>query len=73
MADPATIPETTVSRDATLVRRLRIAGGLIAGGLLVELFTLYWWSPASFLVFAGVGGALAGLGVLAYLLTIVSR
>lgn len=52
-------------------RRLRIAASLIAAGLLVELATLFWAHPTSFLVFLLAVASLVGLGVLLYLWTLL--
>jgi hypothetical protein len=53
--------------------RLRIAGALIFFGLLIEALTLEWNNPIAFLVFLGIGGLLIGLGIVFYLLTLVSH
>lgn len=53
-------------------RRLRISGVLIILGLLIEAFSLIWVHALSFIVFALVGGALIGLGILLYLYSLVS-
>jgi len=55
-----------------LVRRLKLAGLLVSGGLLVEVGTLYWSHPMAFLVFLGLGGLLVGAGILLYLYSLVS-
>ena len=55
-----------------LERRLRIAGTMIIGGLLVELFSLRWTHPTAFLVFMIFGGALIGAGILLYLYSLVA-
>ena len=57
---------------AALHRRLRLSGILISAGILVEIATLYWSHPATFLAFILVGGSLVGLGVVLYLYSIVS-
>ncbi|HVS15830.1 MAG TPA: hypothetical protein VMV46_18050 [Thermoanaerobaculia bacterium] len=56
-----------------LRRRLQLAGGLIAGGLLVEAITLSWSHPFSFMIFIFLSGSLVLAGVLFYLWTIVSH
>lgn len=56
----------------SIAPRLRIAGGLIFLGLLIEAFTLRWNNPIAFLVFLGLGGLLIGLGMVFYLLSLVS-
>ena len=48
-------------------RLLRWAGGLIAFGLLVEMISLFWSHPLSFLIFIGLGLAPVVLGIVAYL------
>ena len=55
-----------------LTQRLRIAGVLIAFGLLIEAWTLLWNSPIGFLVFLGIGGLSIACGILIYLLTLTS-
>lgn len=55
-----------------MTARLRIAGVLIFIGLLIEAFTLTWNNPIAFLVFLGIGGLLIGVGILFYLLSLVS-
>lgn len=53
-------------------RRIRVAGVLIIAGLLVELVTLHWSHPTAFLFFLLLGGTLMGLGIILFLLTLVS-
>lgn len=55
-----------------LEKRLRLSGSLILIGLFVELITLRWSHPTAFLFFAGLGGSLIALGILLYLLTLVT-
>lgn len=55
-----------------MTARLRIAGVLVFVGLLIEAFTLTWNNPIAFVVFLGIGGLLIGLGILFYLLSLVS-
>lgn len=59
--------------DMNIAQRLRIAGILIVLGLVVELLTLAWNNPISFIVFLGVGGLLMFLGIVLYLWTLVSE
>ncbi len=47
--------------------RLRLAGLLIATGLLSALPTLFWTHPVSFFLFAGACGPLVVAGMLTYL------
>jgi hypothetical protein len=56
-----------------LHRRLRISGILISGGLLLEVATLFWSHPLTFVAFIVLGGSLVGAGILLYLYAIVSH
>ena len=56
-----------------LERRLQFSGILLILGLLVEAVCLFWTRPLAFVLFLGVGGLLLGLGILLYLLSLVSR
>ena len=53
--------------------RLQVSGLLIAAGLGVELATLFWNHPLSFLLFLFPGTLLIGAGMLLYLWSVVSR
>ena len=53
-------------------RRIRISGVLIVLGLIIEAFSLIWIHALAFLIFAGIGGLLIGLGILTYLYSLVS-
>jgi len=53
-------------------RKLKIAAILLIVGLLVEGVTLYRSEPTSFLVFICISGTLVVLGILIYLLTIIT-
>jgi len=57
---------------AGLIRRLKLAGLLVALGLIVEAVTLYWSHPTAFLVFLLLGGLLVFAGVLLYLFAIAT-
>jgi hypothetical protein len=56
-----------------LERRLQLSGILLILGLLVEALCLLWTRPLAFVLFLSVGGLLVGLGILLYLLSLVSR
>lgn len=56
--------------DPRLARRLKVAGLLLALGLLIEAATLSWPHPTAFLAFLLLGGVLVAAGVLVYLFTI---
>jgi hypothetical protein len=58
--------------NSRLQRRLKIAAYLLIAGLIVEGITLYWFSPLSFMLFIGVGGTLVGVGIIVYLIAIVT-
>lgn len=53
-------------------RRIRQSGVLMIAGLLVELITLRWSHPTAFLFFLLLGGSLMALGILIYLISLVS-
>jgi hypothetical protein len=53
-------------------KRIRLAGVLVIAGLLVELITLQWSHPTAFLFFLVLGGSLMALGIVVYLLTLIS-
>jgi len=55
-----------------LQERLKIAAYLLIAGLIIEVITLYWFSPLSFMLFMGVSGTLVGLGIIVYLVAIVT-
>ena len=50
---------------------LRFASVLIILGLVVEVISLWWIHPLAFALFAVVGVSLIGLGILAYLASLV--
>ncbi len=50
---------------------LKVSSGLIILGLLVEVVSLLWFHPLSFVLFIFVGVFLIGLGILIYLLSLV--
>jgi hydrogenase/urease accessory protein HupE len=58
--------------DEFINKRLRIAGIMIAIGLIVEAFSLIWNHPLSFVAFLGIGGLLLFLGIVLYLAALVS-
>jgi hypothetical protein len=58
--------------DDSLERRLRISSVLVIAGLVVEALCLTWSRPIGFIVFVGLGGALIVLGVVFFLLSLVS-
>jgi hypothetical protein len=52
-------------------RFLQLASILIILGLLVEIITLLWFHPLSFVFFIFVGVILIGAGILVYLISLV--
>jgi hypothetical protein len=52
-------------------RFLQVSSGLIILGLLVEIVSLLWFHPLSFLLFVFVGVVLIGLGIVVYLISLV--
>jgi hypothetical protein len=48
-------------------KRLRISAILVASGLLIELITLMWSHPLSFILFMSVGAVLLAAGILFFL------
>jgi hypothetical protein len=53
-------------------KRLRLSGGLIALGLLVQALSLLWNHPLSFIAFVSLGGFFLLAGILVYLFTLVN-
>lgn len=52
-------------------RLLQISSGLVILGLLLEIVSLLWFHPLSFVLFAFVAASLIGLGILVYLISLV--
>jgi hypothetical protein len=52
-------------------RFLQVSSGLIILGLLVEVASLLWFHPLSFVLFIFVGVILIGLGIVVYLGSLV--
>ena len=53
-------------------RRLRLSGLLIIAGLAIQLGTLFWNHPLTFLAFIVLGTPLVALGIVVYLVSVVS-
>ncbi|MGA7223363.1 MAG: hypothetical protein WA673_23695 [Candidatus Acidiferrales bacterium] len=51
-------------------RLLRIASVLVILGLGLEIISLLWFHPLSFVLFAFVAASLIGLGILVYLVSL---
>ncbi len=52
-------------------RLLQVSSGLVILGLLLEIVSLLWFHPLSFVLFAFVAAGLIGLGILVYLVSLV--
>ena len=52
-------------------RFLQVSSSLVILGLLVEIVSLLWFHPLSFVLFIFVGVILMGLGIVVYLLSLV--
>jgi hypothetical protein len=55
-----------VSKTNSL-RLLQISSGILILGLILEVVTLVWFHPLSFVLFAFVAAGLLGLGIVVYL------
>ena len=58
-------------REIGIRRFLQVASSLIVLGLLVEIASLLWIHPLSFVLFTFVGATLIGLGIVVYLVSLV--
>jgi len=52
-------------------RLLQLSSALVIAGLLLEIVSLLWFHPLSFVLFAFVASILIGLGILVYLVSLV--
>lgn len=55
-----------------VTRRLRLAGLFIIVGVLVQALSLFWNHPLSFMAFLGIGGLAVFVGIVIYLVALVS-
>ena len=62
-----------MNQQIYISKKLRVAGILVILGLAVEGFSLLWNHPLSFLAFLCIGGVFLALGIVIYLLALVSR
>lgn len=58
-------------REIGIRRFLQVASSLIILGLIVEIVSLLWIHPLSFVLFTFVGATLIGLGIVVYLVSLV--
>ena len=52
-------------------RLLQVSSALVIVGLALEIVSLLWFHPLSFVLFAFIAASLIGLGVLVYLASLV--
>ncbi|HWO37646.1 MAG TPA: hypothetical protein VNO32_53405 [Candidatus Acidoferrum sp.] len=52
-------------------RLLQVSSALVIVGLALEILSLLWFHPLSFVLFAFVAASLIGLGILVYLVSLV--
>ena len=52
-------------------RFLQVSSAMVILGLLIEIATLLWFHPLSFVLFAFIGASLISLGILVYLASLV--
>ena len=58
-------------REIGIRRFLQVSSSMIILGLLVEIVSLLWFHPLSFVLFVFVGATLIGLGIVIYLISLV--
>jgi hypothetical protein len=52
-------------------RLLQVSSGLVILGLLIEIVSLLWFHPLSFVLFIFAGATIMGLGIVVYLISLV--
>ena len=57
----------------SMERRLQISGILLLLGIMVEMLCIVWTRPVAFIVFVVIGGLFLALGILVYLMALISR
>jgi hypothetical protein len=63
----------TPPHTSLVEHRVRLAGFLIAVGLIIQLMTFIWIHPLAFIGFAVIGCPLVAAGVLIFLYSLVSH
>jgi hypothetical protein len=58
-------------REIGMQRLLQVSSALVILGLIVEIITLKWFHPLSFVLFAFVGASLTGVGILVFLASLL--
>jgi len=61
-----------IENSSRLQRKLKAAAYLLIAGLTVEVISLNWAHPTSFLLFIILGGVLVVAGILIYLIALVT-
>ena len=61
-----------MTKNGFISKKLRISGILIILGLLAEALSLLWNHPLSFIAFVDIGGLSIFIGIVIYLLALVS-
>jgi len=57
--------------DIGIRRLLQVSSALVILGLLLEIVSLLWFHPLSFVLFAFIATGLIALGILVYLVSLV--
>ena len=57
----------------SIERRIRWSGILVVAGLVVQMLTLLWTHPLTFVCFIVVGCPLVGAGILLFLYSLVAH
>jgi hypothetical protein len=60
------------TQGKSINKKLRISGGLIALGLLVQALSLLWNHPLSCIAYVTIGGLFVAGGIVLYLFTLVN-
>ncbi len=60
-----------ILRMIGIQRLLQVSSSFIILGLLVEIVSLLWFHPLSFVLFVFLGATLIGLGIAIYLISLV--
>jgi len=59
--------------STTIEKRIRWAGLLVVGGLIVQILTMSWSHPLAFMAFLIIGCPLTLAGVLLYLFSLTAK
>jgi hypothetical protein len=64
-------PSAPPPRHHPIERRIRIAGALVAAGLVAQLISFLWIHPLAFMAFLLIGLPLVAAGIVMFLLAIL--